>query len=83
MEAARVHELDAEAFAGQVRFRKDRPALLEEESLAGAVSRQGECAAVARPVQVEQQAGQGHLVEAALFRDADHRGAHRVIGGET
>src|SRR5262249_11584591 len=78
-QAAGLEQLEREALAREVRFRADGTALREEEELLDAPAREHERAAEARALEVEQQPGEGGLLQAPAFRDVRHRCAHRGI----
>ena len=71
-ELARVHQLDAERLAGEVRLREYGHAFLEQEALLHALATQLERAFEARAVQVEQQARKGSLLQTPLLRNRHH-----------
>jgi hypothetical protein len=79
----RVHQVRAEALAGQVRLGEDGHPPLEEEALAHPLPREGECPSEAGPIQVQDQAGERNLLQTTVLRNGDHRLSFRVPGGAT
>ena len=64
---ARIHQLDAEALAGEVGLGEDRDALPEQEALLDALAEDPRRAAEARAEEVEEQRGERRLLQSALL----------------